>query len=67
MKVFRMILLGLAMALFAVNFWAVDYRNPGSGQSMWAYFRIGVAFVLVLILLGAIRRDFKQKKQDDVI
>ena len=62
MRVFRMILLGLAMALFAVNFWAIDYQNPGARQSIWAYFRIGVAFVLVLILLGAIRRDFKQKK-----
>jgi len=61
MKIFRIILLGMAMALFAVNFWAIDYQDFWAKQSLWAYFRIAVAFVLVLLLLFAVRRDFKQK------
>lgn len=62
MKIVRIILLGMAMALFALNFWAVDYQDLWSKQSMWAYFRILVAFILVIILLRAIRRDFKSGK-----
>lgn len=62
MKVFRIVLLGMAMALFAVNFWAIDYQNFWAKQSVWAYFRIIAAFVLVLVLVLAIRRDFKRKK-----
>ncbi len=62
MKVFRIVLLGMAMALFAVNFWAIDYQNFWAKQSEWAYFRIVAAFVLVLVLVLAIRRDFKRKK-----
>ena len=56
MKVFRIVLLGMAMALFAVN------QNFWAKQSVWAYFRIVAAFVLVLVLVLAIRRDFKRKK-----
>ena len=62
MKVFRIVLLGMAMALFAVNFWAIDYQNFWAKHSVWAYFRIVAAFVLVLVLVLAIRRDFKRKK-----
>ncbi len=62
MKVFRIVLLGMAMALFAVNFWAIDYQNFWAKQSVWVYFRIVAAFVLVLVLVLAIRRDFKRKK-----
>lgn len=62
MKVFRIVLLGMVMALFAVNFWAIDYQNFWAKQSVWAYFRIVAAFVLVLVLVLAIRRDFKRKK-----
>ena len=61
MKIFRIILLGIAMALFVVNFIAVDFNDLYSDQSMWAYFRIGVAFVLIVALLVALRRDFKRK------
>lgn len=62
MKIFRIILLGVAMALFAVNFIAIDFSALSSEQSLWAYFRIGVAFVLIIVLLIALRRDFKRKK-----
>ena len=61
MKIFRIILLGVAMALFAVNFIAIDFQDLYSKQSLWAYFRIGVAFVLIITLLVALRRDFKRK------
>ena len=61
MKVFRIILLGVAMALFAVNFIAIDFNDLYSNQSMWAYLRIGVAFILIVSLLVALRRDFKRK------
>ena len=27
MRIFRIVLLGLAMALFAINFWAIDYQD----------------------------------------
>ena len=61
MKIFRIILLGVAMALFAVNFIAVDFDALTSNQSLWAFGRIGVAFILILLLLQALRRDFKRK------
>jgi hypothetical protein len=61
MKIFRIILLGVAMALFAVNFIAIDFNDLYSNQSMWAYLRIGVAFILIVSLLVALRRDFKRK------
>lgn len=64
MKLFRIVLLGMAMALFAINFWTIDYQDLYSKQSGWAYFRIIVAFVLVLLLLVAVRRDFKQKSRE---
>ncbi len=59
MKIFRVILLGLAMALFAVNFWTIDYQDLYSRTSLGAYFRIGVALLLVLLLLVMIKRDRK--------
>ena len=62
MKIFRIILLGVAMALFAVNFIAIDFNSLDSERSLWAYFRIGVAFILIVILLIALRRDFKREK-----
>lgn len=62
MKIFRIFLLAAAMALFALNFGAVDYQHLLSKASLWAYFRIGVAFLLVLLLVAAIRRDKKQEK-----
>ena len=61
MKIFRIILLGVAMALFAVNFIAIDFNNLYSNQSLWAYTRIGIAFILIVSLLLALRRDFKRK------
>lgn len=63
MKKFRIILLAMAMALFAVNFWAIDYQDFVSKQSLWAYFRIAVAFLLVLLLVAGIRQDLKKRKE----
>lgn len=49
MKITRIILLALAMALFAVNFWTIDYQDLWSETSLWAYFRIALALGLVLL------------------
>lgn len=62
MKIFRVILLGLAMALFAVNFWAIDYHDLWAKESLWAYFRILMALLMVFLLLFMIRRDMKKGK-----
>lgn len=62
MKVFRIILLGLAMALFVMNFWTIRYEDWMGKASLWAYFRIVLAFVLVLLLLRMILKDRKKKK-----
>ena len=40
MRIFRIVLLGLAMALFAINFWAIDYQDLWGKNSQWAYLRI---------------------------
>ncbi len=63
MKKFRIILLAMAMALFAVNFLAIDYQDFLSKQSLWAYFRIALAFLLVLLLVAGIRQDLKKRKK----
>ena len=39
MRIFRIVLLGLAMALFAINFWAIDYQDLWGKNSQWAYLR----------------------------
>lgn len=61
MKIFRIVLLALAMGLFAVNFLAVDYQDLWSKTSLWSYFRIIFALILVLLLLAMVRRDMKKK------
>lgn len=61
MKIFRVILLALAMALFAVNFWAIDYQHLWGKESQWAYIRIFAAFVILVIVLRMVKRDFKNK------
>ena len=38
MRMFRIVLLGLAMALFAINFWAIDYQDLWGKNSQWACF-----------------------------
>lgn len=63
MKIIRIILLALAMALFAVNFWTIDYQDLWSETSVWAYFRIVLALCLVFLLLAMVRRDMKTKQQ----
>lgn len=60
MKIFRVILLALAMALFALNFWSIDYQDILSKQSLWAFFRIAFAFMLVLLLVGMVRKDLRK-------
>lgn len=63
MKIFRIVLLALAMALFAVNFWTIDYQDLLGKSSLGAYFRIGVALLLVLLLLVMIKRDRQGQKK----
>lgn len=62
MKIFRIVLLGLAMALFAMNFLTIDYQNLLASASLWAYFRIAIAFLIVVLLIGMIRKDRKLGK-----
>lgn len=63
MKIIRIILLAAAMAVFTLNFLTIDYQDLVAKQSLWAYFRIVLAFVLVLLLVAAIRKDWKKAKQ----
>lgn len=67
MKIFRIVLLVLAMGLFAVNFLAIDSQELWSKASIWAYFRIVIALLLVFLLLAMIRRDMKKGKQKNRI
>ena len=64
MKIFRIVLLGLAMALFAVNFWAIDYQDLWGQGSQWGYLRILAAFIIVIILLRMVKKDIKSKKTE---
>ena len=61
MKIFRIVLLALAMGLFAVNFLTIDYQDL-SKTSLWSYFRISFALVLVFLLLAMVRRDMKKNR-----
>lgn len=63
MKIFRVVLLGLAMFLFAINFWAIDYQDLWGKNSQWAYFRILAAFIIVIFLLRMVKRDIRHKKE----
>lgn len=62
MRIFRIFLLAFAMALFAINFWAIDYQDIWGEESLWAYFRIGTSFILVLLLVIMIKKDRKKLK-----
>lgn len=64
MKILRVVLLGLAMALFAVNFWAVDYQDLWGSANQGAYVRILAAFIIVVVLLRMVKKDIKNKKQE---
>lgn len=65
MKITRIILLAMSMALFAVNFWTIDYQDLWSETSLWAYFRIVLALGLVLLLLVMVRRDMLRSAQSE--
>lgn len=60
MRIFRIVLLAFAMALFVINFWAIDYQDIWGKESLWAYFRIAMSFVLVLLLVRLIKRSGKK-------
>ena len=62
MKIFRIVLLALAMGLFAVNFLTIDYQDLWSKTSLWSFFRISFALVLVFLLLAMVRRDMKKNR-----
>ena len=63
MRIFRIVLLGLAMALFAINFWAIDYQDFWGKNSPWAYPRILAAFIIVIFVLRMVKRDIKNKER----
>ena len=63
MRIFRIVLLGLAMALFAINFWAIDYQDLWGKNSQWAYLRIFAAFIIVIFVLRMVKRDIKNKER----
>ena len=63
MRIFRIVLLGLAMALFAINFWAIDYQELWGKNSKCAYLRILAAFIIVIFVLRMVKRDIKNKER----
>lgn len=63
MKIFRIFLLAAAMAVFVMNFLTIDYNALLSSKSLWAYFRVGLTFVLILLLVVAIKKDMGKKKR----
>ena len=63
MRIFRIVLLGLAMALFAINFWAIDYQDLWGKNSQRAYLRILAAFIIVIFVLRMVKRDIKNKER----
>lgn len=63
MRIFRIVLLGLAMALFAINFWAIDYQDLWGKNSQLAYLRILAAFIIVIFVLRMVKRDIKNKER----
>ena len=63
MRIFRIVLLGLAMALFAINFWAIDYQDLWGKNSQWAYHRILAAFIIVIFVLRMVKQDIRNKKR----
>ena len=63
MRIFRIGLLGLAMALFAINFCAIDNHDEMGKNSQWAYLRILAAFIIVIFVLRMVKRDIKNKER----
>ena len=70
MRIFRIVLLGLfpyttlfRSALFAINFWAIDYQDLWGKNSQWAYLRILAAFIIVIFVLRMVKRDIKNKER----
>lgn len=63
LRIFRLILLAVATALLAVNFWTIDYQNLMAKDSLWAFFRIVVAIILIILLVRIIRSQGPRKKQ----
>jgi len=63
MRIFRIVLLGLAMALFAINFWVIDYQDLWGKNSQLAYLRILAAFIIVIFVLRMVKRDIKNKER----
>ena len=61
MKKFRILLLVLAMAVFAFNFLTIDYQHLFAKASLFAYLRILLALILVFLLLSMVRKDLKKK------
>lgn len=61
MRIFRLILLAAATALAVINFWTIDYSDLWGKASQWAYIRIALAVVLVVVLVGIIRKTPAKK------
>ena len=51
------------MALFAINFWAIDYQDLWGKNSQWAYLRILAAFIIVIFVLRMVKQDIRNKKR----
>lgn len=62
MKIFKLVLLGLATALAVINFWAIDYQDLWAKESLWAYFRIIVALFLIILLVRILRKQSVEKR-----
>ena len=61
MKTLRIIALGLAMAVFILNFWTIDYDNLTSESSLWAFGRIVAALALVIFTARMVKKDRQNK------
>ena len=60
MKIFRLVMLAIATALFAINFWTIDYSALTSSVSLWAYCRIVMLGVIIVLLVSVIRKGNKR-------
>lgn len=65
MRIFRLILLAAATALAVINFWTIDYSDLWGKASQWAYIRIVLAVVLVVVLVGIIRKAPAKKQRPE--
>lgn len=53
-------MLAIATALFAINFWTINYDALTSSVSLWAYCRIVMLAVIIVLLVSIIKKGNKR-------